>query len=153
MEKTSFRELLKQDEKLVYTNQGDSMRPLIRQGRDLVVIEPIRGKLKKYDVPLYQRDSGEFVLHRILQIRPDGYVLCGDNRWKREYGVQDRHMIGVLTAVIRDGRELSVDDWRYRLYTHLWCDFFFIRVAVVRGRNLFRRIRRYLVKRKREREV
>ena len=145
MEKMNFRELLARDGKLVYTNRGDSMEPLIRQGRDLLVIEKISGSLKKYDVPLYQRDSGEYVLHRILEVRPDGYVLCGDNRRQREYGVRDRYMVGILTAVIRDGKKtISVTDPVYRLYVHLWCDLFPIRAAALFGKTLPARIRRKL---------
>ena len=85
------------------------------------------------------------LLHRILEVRPDGYVLCGDNRRQREYGVRDRHMVGILTAVIRDGKKtISVTDPVYRLYVHLWCDLFPIRAAALFGKTLPARIRRKL---------
>ena len=103
MNKSTFEEQLAQNGKLIYTNKGDSMIPLIKQDRDLLIIEPANGRLKKYDVPLYKRDSGQYVLHRILKVREDDYVICGDNRWVKEYGIQDRHIIGVLIAVVRDG--------------------------------------------------
>ena len=141
-----FRELLDRDGTLVYKNRGDSMLPLIREGRDLLIIEKIRAPLRKYDIPLYQRDSGEYVLHRILQIRPDGYVLCGDNRWKREYGISDRNMVGVLRSVVRDGREISLNSRRFRLYTHLWCDLFPIRAAILIVGSLPGKIRRRCIK-------
>ncbi len=148
MSKMDFREILERDGRLVYTNRGDSMLPLIREGRDLVVIEPIREPLRKYDVPLYRRDSGEYVLHRILKIRPDGYVMCGDNRWRREKGVPPRQMIGVLTAVIRDGKTISVKDRKYRIYARIWGAGYPARVIALRARGLLRRIRRF--RRKRE---
>ena len=81
MWKSTFEEVLARDGRLVYSNVGDSMWPLIRQGRDLLVIEPARGRLKRLDVPLYKRDNGQYVLHRILAVNPDSYVICGDNRW------------------------------------------------------------------------
>ena len=127
----SFEEVLARDGRLIYTNKGDSMCPLIREGRDLLVIEPPKGRLRKYDVPLYRRDSGQYVLHRVLKTTDHGYVLCGDNRWKREFGIGDRHILGVLTAVIRDGKELPMSDWRCRLYAHLWCDLFPLRAFIV----------------------
>lgn len=143
----SFEEILERDGRLIYTNVGDSMRPLIREGRDLLVITRpslhpdgrTGGRLKRYDVPLYRRDSGQYVLHRILDVRPDGYVLCGDNRWHKEYGVTDRQIIGVLAAVVRDGHEIPVTDWRYRLYVHLWCDFFPLRAFVLKTRHVRKR--------------
>lgn len=130
---TTFEEIIERDGRLVYTNIGNSMFPLIRQDRDLLIIEKPRGRLKKYDVPLYRRDSGQYVLHRILKVRENDYVICGDNRVGKEYGITDRHIIGVLTAVVRDGREIPVTDWRYRAYVHLWCDFFPIRALILRG--------------------
>lgn len=121
------------------------MLPLIRQGRDLMLIErKPAGRLKKYEVPLYRRDNGQYVLHRILRVRKDDYILCGDNRWQRETGITDRHIIGVLTAVIRDGKKLPVTDRRYRAYVHLWCDFFPIRAAVLWCRSLPGRVKRKL---------
>ena len=131
---STFEEQLASHGILIYTNRGDSMMPLIKQDRDLLVIEPVKGRLKKYDVPLYKRDSGQYVLHRILKVRKHDYVLCGDNRWNKEYGIQDRHIIGVLTAVIRSGKEISVKDRKYRLYVHLWCDLFPIRAFIVHAK-------------------
>ena len=140
--KTTFEEILARDGQLVYTNVGDSMLPLIRQGRDLLVIKPKTGRLKKYDIPLYRRDSGQYVLHRILKVRPDDYVICGDNRWSREYGITDRHIVGVLTAIIRDGKEIPMTDWRLRLYAHLWCDLFPLRASILRCLSVMKRARR-----------
>ena len=140
MNKSTFEEQLAQNGKLIYTNKGDSMMPLIKQDRDLLIIEPANGRLKKYDVPLYKRDSGQYVLHRILKVREDDYVICGDNRWTKEYGITDRHIIGVLTAVVRNGKEISVNDWKYKLYVHLWCDLFPIRAFIVHVVNKLQRI-------------
>ncbi|MGN1416001.1 MAG: S24/S26 family peptidase [Oscillospiraceae bacterium] len=115
------------------------MEPLIRQGRDLLIISAVSGRLKKYDVPLYKRDSGQYVLHRILKVRQNDYVICGDNRWQREYGITDRHIIGVLTGIVRDGKEISVTDKKYRLYVHLWCDFFYVRAFILMVKHYIKR--------------
>ncbi|MGB4092145.1 MAG: S24/S26 family peptidase [Ruminococcus flavefaciens] len=132
---TRFEDVIERDGRLVYTNVGDSMRPLIRQDRDILIIEKYEGRLKKYDVPLYKRDSGQYVLHRVLKVRDSDYVICGDNRYSKEYGITDRHIIGVLTAVVRDGKEIPINDWRYRLYVHLWCDLFPIRAFILKAKH------------------
>lgn len=137
----TFEQVIARDGRLIYTNRGDSMMPLIKQGRDLLVIsKKPKHRLKKYDVPLYKRDSGQYVLHRILQVRKHDYVICGDNRWTKEYGITDRHIIGVLTAVIRNGKEIKVTDRKYRLYVHLWCDLFPVRAFVLRAINKIKRM-------------
>ena len=105
---SDFRTELNRNGKIIYTNVGDSMMPLIKQGRDVLIIEKTHGRLKKYDIPLYQRDSGQYVLHRILKVREKDYVICGDNRWQKETGITDRHIIGVLTGIIHNGKEIKV---------------------------------------------
>lgn len=147
MSDTTFEEILERHGTLIHPNVGDSMLPLLRQGRDLMVIEKRPdGRCKRYDAVLYKRPNGKYVMHRILKVRKDDYVICGDNRWKREFGVPDEWILGVLTAVIRDGKErLSVTSGKYRLYVHLWCDLYWIRVLIILiGRGL-RKIKRKIV--------
>ena len=132
---TRFEDVIERDGRLVYTNVGDSMRPLIRQDRDILIIEKPHRRLKKYDVPLYRRDSGQYVLHRVLKVRDNDYVICGDNRYSKEYGITDRHIIGVLTAVVRDGKEIPITDLWYRLYVHLWCDLFPLRAFILKAKQ------------------
>ena len=139
MNKSTFEEEIEKSGKIIYTNVGDSMMPFIKQGRDVLVISKAEGKLKRYDVPLYKRDSGQYVLHRILKVRENDYVICGDNRWSKEYGITDRHIIGVLTGVIRNGKEIPVTDLKYRIYVHLWCDFFPVRAFIIRIRQFLKR--------------
>ena len=141
--KRTFEEELAASGTLIYPNVGDSMMPLLRQHRDLMVItKKSEGRLKRYDVPLYRRDDGQYVLHRILRVRDEDYVICGDNRCKLEYGITDRHIIGVLTAIIRDGKEIPVTDLRYRIYTHIWCGCFPLRAFLLRTKWYLHRKRR-----------
>lgn len=142
-DRSTFEAEIEKHGELIYTNVGDSMFPLLRSKKDLFLIaRKPEGRLKKYDVPLYKRDTGQYVLHRILKVRKNDYVLCGDNRWQRETGITDRHVIGVLAAVIRDGKTISVTDRKYRLYVHLWCDFFYIRAMILWLKALPGRIKR-----------
>ncbi len=139
MNNSTFEDEIKRTGRIIYTNVGDSMMPLIKQGRDVLVISAVNGRLKRYDIPLYKRDSGQYVLHRILKVRKNDYVICGDNRCNKEYGITDRHIIGVLSGIIRDGREIPVTNIKCRIYAHLWCDFFPVRVLIIRIRQIFKR--------------
>lgn len=136
----TFEEIIAQQGHLVYTNTGTSMMPLLRQHRDLLVIMPKpEGRLHRLDVPLYKRDNGKYILHRILWVRKKDYILCGDNQWHPECGISDRHIIGILDAVVRDGKTIPLRStpehphvsWKYRLYVHLWCDFYLLRAPIV----------------------
>lgn len=134
---STFEDILNTQGVLIYENKGDSMMPLIKQGRDkMVIVRKPEGRLKKYDVPLYRRDNGKYVLHRIMQVRDNDYVICGDNRWQCEEGITDRHIIGVLSAVIRKGRTVKVTDAQYQRYVALWCKPFFLRRCLFWLRDL-----------------
>ncbi len=129
MAKRTFEEEIQQNGRLVYTNVGVSMLPLIRQHRDLVIVEKPKGRCKKYDVALYKK-NGRYILHRVLEVRADDYVIRGDNCLRKEYGITDRQVIGVLSAVVRDGKTIPVGDWKYQVYSRLWHRIFWIRLAV-----------------------
>lgn len=117
------------------------MMPLLRQNRDVMIIERPVGRLKKYDVPLYKRGD-KYVLHRIIRVREDGYDIIGDNCVNIERNVKDDRIIGVLTGVIRDGKTVTVDSLSYKLYYHIWCDFLYIRIAILKLNFLLRRFAR-----------
>lgn len=143
----SFEKLLEKDGYLVYTNVGSSMLPLIRQRRDIIEIRKKEnsGRYRRYDVVLYKRKD-RYILHRILNVRPKDYVICGDHNIWREYGITDDQILGVMTRVIRDGKSIYTTDWKYKLYVHLWCDFYHVRAAILYGKMVFRAVRRRMKK-------
>ncbi len=95
---------------------GTSMLPLLRQGKDSVELRCAEGKLRKYDVPLYKRKNGEFVLHRVVGFEGDKYVMCGDNQVALEHGIGDEDIIGVVSAIYREDVRIETDDARYVKY-------------------------------------
>lgn len=106
---------------VTFTPHGESMLPMLRDGQDVVVLKKPVGRLKLYDIPLYRRGDGSFVLHRVIDYDNDGsYVLCGDNQFKREHGIKDSDIIAVVTAFCRKGRPYSMDSVPYRLYVPFW---------------------------------
>ena len=70
---TTFEQELDSHGRIIFTNRGVSMRPLLRQNRDVMVIDK-RGpeRLKKYDAVLFRRDNGQYILHRILRVLEGG---------------------------------------------------------------------------------
>jgi len=95
------------------------MLPMIRQEIDSVVLSPLPERLKKYDLPLYQRDNGKFVLHRIVEAG-ETYTCIGDNQFQMESGLRHDQMIAVVTSFFRGDREISCKAWHYRLYCRFW---------------------------------
>lgn len=140
----TYEQMLREKGYIVCTNRGSSMLPLLREHRDIVEIRPKpEGRCRKYDVVLYRR-GGDCILHRVLRVLPEGYVIAGDHNTFLERDVTDAMILGVLTRVIRDGRSIPVGDWRYRLYVRLWCAPWPLCMAILRGAGLARAVIRNL---------
>lgn len=130
----SFEEMLDEKGYLVYTNVGTSMMPLLRQRQDVIEIRKKGpGRYKKYDVVLYKR-NGQYILHRILRVLPSGYLIAGDHNTFVECDITDADILGVMTRVIRDGKDITMDNPFYMLYVHLWCDCYPLRMFLLRGK-------------------
>ena len=114
-----FHETLATGRSVKFSPKGTSMLPMLRQGKDSVRLSPLPDKLKKYDLPLYQRKSGAYVLHRIVKVT-DTYTCIGDNQFEFEYGLRHEQMIGVVTAFYRGKREISVHSFGYWIYCRYW---------------------------------
>lgn len=123
-----IEEVLEQQGVYVSTTVGTSMYPLLRNRRDTIVIRPVTGRLKKYDVPLYRRGD-DYVLHRIVKVTDTGYVICGDNCLRREYGITDAQIVGVLAGVVRGEKKLDLQGWKYRWYCRIWVGIYPLRCA------------------------
>lgn len=136
-----FEDILEQEGRLVYTNVGTSMMPLLRERRDLMIIRK-KGpeRLHWLDCPLYKRDNGQYILHRVMWVRKNDYVICGDNQWYLERGITDLHVIGVLEAVDRDGKTLYMRSTKMRLYGLLQFALYPIRACWLIARRLVQKI-------------
>ena len=134
---SSLEDFLNKTGYLAYTVRGFSMMPLLRQKKDIVMLRR-KGEERcgKYDVVLYRSpDRSHFILHRVLKVRPDDYVIAGDNNAFLEYGITDDQILGVMTSIRRNGKDITMDNTLYRLYVHLWCDCYPVRMAILRVRQ------------------
>ncbi len=137
-EQKRIEEYLEENGIYVGLTKGISMRPMLREGRDTILISPVRGRLKKYDVPLYRRGE-DYVLHRVVKVREADYVICGDNCMEREYGVTEDRIVGVLSGFRRGKKYVAIDHPCYLFYAKLWVAIYPIRrvwmrlCAIARG--------------------
>ncbi len=129
---TTFEDILEKEDVFVYTNVGFSMMPLLREKKDIIEIRR-KGKerCQKYDVVLYKRGS-KYILHRILKVLPDGYVIAGDHCTFIETDIKDENILGIMTRVQRNGKDITPDNFWYKLYVHLWCDVYPVRMLILK---------------------
>ena len=112
----------------VSTTVGISMRPMLRHRRDRVIIKPVgEARLSKWDLPLYKRPDGKYVLHRIIGVEDGYYVIRGDNTFVKEK-VPDDWIVGVMTEFYRGKRHVMADDKGYRRYAAFWQTIYPLRI-------------------------
>ncbi len=130
----TFEEMLAEKGFILYTNEGRSMLPLLRPRRDIIEIRARAPgtRSRKYDIVLYRRGR-QYVLHRVLKVLPAGYLIAGDHNTFLERDVTDGRILGTVTRIVRGGREIRMEDPRYRLYVRLWCGAYPLRMALLRG--------------------
>ena len=115
------------------TTVGLSMYPMLRNRKDTVVIYSVNRCLKKYDVLLYRRGN-DYVLHRVIKVLENGYLIRGDNCFYNEL-VLDNQVIGILGLFYRNKKKIKISDWRYVCYYQCWCFIHPIGVIFIRIRT------------------
>ncbi|MBQ3886239.1 MAG: S24/S26 family peptidase [Ruminococcus sp.] len=143
MTELTYEEYLEKNGSMTYSNVGTSMMPLLKQGRDLfTVTKKGSERCRKYDVVLYRRPPDKYVLHRVVKVRENDYVILGDNCINKEYGITDDDILGVMTSFVHKGKQHTVNDMTYRIYSHLWVDLSFFRVKLKKLRMKIKRKRK-----------
>lgn len=99
--------------------RGVSMLPMLRQGKDSVELSPLPATLKKYDLPVYRRSNGQYVMHRVVKVTGDCCICLGDNTESFETIRRDQ-MIGIVSAFRRGEKRIEVTSLAYGLYCRLW---------------------------------
>ena len=115
------------------------MLPMLHQGRDTVTLSPLPETLRKYDLPLYRRENGQFVLHRIVKVG-ETYTCCGDGQYRPEPGIRGEQLLALVTAFTHNGKTVPVTHPGYRLYCIIWCGSRSVRQLFSRVRNRLRRM-------------
>lgn len=137
-----FLELLHQGKQVKLSPHGYSMYPYLISDRDQVILEEPKRKYKRGDVALYRRDSGIYVLHRIHHISKDGtrFYMLGDSQKQIEGPLRQEQMLALAVTLIRNGREISVDSFWYKLSYHLWFRVRFFRIKMIKFWRMVRKI-------------
>ena len=132
----SPEELLEEYGEIIRPIKGVSMLPMLRESRDAVRIMPVTEELKVGDVPLYRKPRGQYVLHRIVGVEKNRYIIRGDNCTALEY-VPKKWVVGVANGFFRGGEYVPESDPEYRRY---------VETVLAEGKPLIPQEWRYLLK-------
>ena len=116
-----IKEKLNEDGKVIFTPKGTSMLPTIVGEVDTVSLVKPKFPLAKYSIPLYRRDDGSFVLHRVIGRKNGCYVMRGDNQFAKEKGIREDQIVGVVQSYTHNGEGFEAygsDNYSYAKKLH-----------------------------------
>lgn len=117
--------ILKNGQIYIGAVQGESMLPILHPVKDHVKIIPLNSPPHKNDIVLYRRISGQYVLHRVVSLKNNAYVMRGDHQYKNEYPIATDMCIGLLQGYWKNAgtskeKYISVSSFYHRGYSFIW---------------------------------
>lgn len=129
----AVRQMLQEGRDVDFTVTGNSMWPLLRHGRDRVVLTLCKAQdIRKGDVILFEAQPSKFLLHRVTKLKENSFETTGDFNTFRDGSFQNNCVIGKAVKFIRKGKEYKADSLIMRLYSALWRILYFARKPLVR---------------------
>ena len=118
--------------------KGNSMFPLLRNGRDEVILCPCEESgLQPMDVVLF-RYGGKHLLHRIVRKDGNRLLIQGDGSLVAQEECTVSDVVGKLQQVIRpSGKIVPVKSWKWQLPSRLWRGLGIFRVPFLRILRFF----------------
>ena len=95
--------LLEEGKEVTIPVKGFSMLPFIRGEKDLVVLEKPGRDLSVDDIVLF-RYGGHYVMHRIISVEGETYVIMGDGVPQNTEKVTRSDIYGLVKRILRNGR-------------------------------------------------
>lgn len=127
-------ELLAEGKQVTILVRGNSMRPLLRDGRDKVVLRKANDEdIRKGAVMLFLY-RGSHVMHRVIRIEGDVVIFEGDGNYKLQEVVTRKDIIAVMEAVVRpSGKRIECSSRRWRFLSFMWLSQMRIERRVILG--------------------
>ena len=135
-----YKDNLNKNNVISFVPRGNSMWPTLKNKGQSVVVQAKRQRLNKLDVALYVRGQNNFVLHRVMQVLEDGYLMCGDSQFSLEKVTEDQ-VFGVMIGFYRGEKYVDCNDDKYKKKVEKWykrkrlrkfrINFFFFRKKVI----------------------
>ena len=99
---------------------GSSMVPFLHHGDTVYLAKP-DSELRRGDIVLYTRPSGQYVLHRIAKRCRDGsFLIVGDAQTELERVGSAAQIHARVTQALHRGRRMGPDSLRWPLFAIVW---------------------------------
>ena len=129
---SALRELTEGGKEVGLLISGSSMAPFLIHERDYICFKKPDRELRKGDMVFYQRASGQFVMHRIWKVKPEGFYIVGDAQTEIEGPVKCDQIFAVVTKAKRKEKWIEPGDFWWEFFEHVWIGMVPVRGMIMR---------------------
>ena len=117
---SALRELVEEGKEVSMLIAGSSMAPFLVHQRDYIYFKKPERNLRKGDMVFFERNNGQYVMHRIWKVKPDGYYIVGDAQNEIEGPVREEQIFAIITKVRRKNQWIAPGDFWWEFFEHIW---------------------------------
>lgn len=115
-----LRDLVREGKEVSMLITGSSMSPFLLSHKDSICFKAPWRPLRRGDMVFYERETGQFVMHRICKVRSEGLYIVGDAQHEIEGPVDPSQVFGLVTKAHRRGKWIGPEDSWWKFYEHIW---------------------------------
>lgn len=114
-------QMLNEGQNVTISVKGFSMRPMMRNEKDKVVLTAhTKEDIKLGNVMLF-RHNGNHIMHRIINIDGNNVTFAGDGNYRIIERATKEDIVAQVTTIIRpSGYTISLDSRRWKIYSKIW---------------------------------
>jgi hypothetical protein len=134
-----IKEILDNGNGVRITVTGSSMYPFLREKIDSVELFP--GSFNCIhigDIVMIQRDSGEYVMHRVIKKKKDCFYIVGDAQLWVEGPIRQEQLTAVVNAIWRKNKKIKCSNTLWRVLSFMWLCMFPFRKVLFKVYRLLR---------------
>ncbi|MGM9629472.1 S24/S26 family peptidase [Butyricicoccus sp.] len=131
-----LRGLVEEGREVSMVVAGSSMAPFLVHRRDSICFRAPDRALRVGDMVFYQRITGQYVMHRICRVTPEGYGIVGDAQTQIEGPVRREQIFALVTKVQRKGKWIGPGDFRWEFFARVWIHAIPLRPVLLRAYHL-----------------
>lgn len=141
-----IQDLLSAGRSAILTVTGNSMYPFLRNGIDSVeLINTDFYKLSRGNIVLIKRNSGAYVLHRIVKKKENCFYIVGDNQQDIEGPLKPDQVVAGVQAIFRQNKRIECSNAYLKLLVSIWITVLpFRRLINIYAFYPFRLVKRFL---------
>ncbi len=140
-----IKEILKGGTNVWITVTGMSMYPFLREDIDSVKLAMTSfDTIRKGDIVLIKRKSGEYILHRVLKKEREQFYMVGDAQKWIEGPLNPDQLIAAVTEIKRKNHQFSCQNFWWKFLVGFWISIIPLRNYFIKAMRVIVKLRKYL---------